>query len=201
MISNIIFDVGKVLVSYDPDGYMKGLGLDEATRERVNAAMFRHPLWLDADQGLRSPEKFLQAFMEHDPEISETIRRVYESMGGTIELFDYAQEWISELKERGYHVYILSNYSEYMFRQTKHKLKFLPLVDDAVFSYTIKLIKPDTAIYRYLCDKFRLKPEECVFIDDRPENIDGAEKIGMRGICFQDYVKAKKDLENVINSF
>lgn len=200
MIRNIIFDVGKVLVSYDPEGYMDSLGLDAGTKERLNRAMFEHQLWLDSDQGLRSPEEFLQAFIENDPQLSETIRRVHETVGGTVELFDYAVDWITDLKGRGFHVYILSNYSENMFRQTEHKLKFLPLMDGAVFSYTIKLIKPDTAIYHYLCDKYGLEPKESVFIDDRPENIEGAAAAGIRGICFQNYEQAKRELSALLGS-
>lgn len=60
-----------------------------------------------------------------------------------MELFPYAMEWILDLKARGYHVYILSNYSENMLDQTKDKLKFLPLMDGVVFSYKIKKMKPD----------------------------------------------------------
>lgn len=200
MISNIIFDVGKVLVSYDPDAYMERLGLDADTRKRMNHAMFEHQLWLDSDQGLRSPEEFLQAFTENAPELAETIRRVHESVGGTIELFDYACDWIQDLKNRGYRLYILSNYSENMFRQTEHKLKFLPLMDGAVFSYTIRLIKPDIRIYQYLCETYDLKPGESIFVDDRPENIEGALKAGIRGICFQDYEQARRELDRLLEN-
>lgn len=200
MIRNIIFDVGKVLVSYEPEAYMERMGLDAETRKRINAAMFEHRLWLDSDQGLRSPEEFLQAFTENAPELAEVIRQVHESVGGTIELYDYATEWIADLKDRGYRVYILSNYSENMFRQTAEKLKFLPLTDGAVFSYTIKLLKPDIAIYNYLCDKYGLAPEESSFIDDRPENVAGAEAAGIRGICFESYAQAKRELDALLET-
>lgn len=198
MIRNIIFDVGNVLVSYDPDSYMERMGLDEETKRRLKANMFEHQLWLDADQGLRSPEEFLEAFTENAPDMADLIRRVHESVGGTVELFDYAVEWILDLKDRGYHVYILSNYSENMFRQTEHKLKFLPLMDGAVFSYTIQEIKPNAAIYNYLCDEYGLEPEESVFIDDLLENVAGAERVGIHGICFCDYAQAKRDLDGLL---
>lgn len=200
MIRNIIFDVGKVLVAYEPDAFMERMGLDAGTRKRMNEAMFEHQLWLDCDQGLRSPGEFLQAFMENAPELAETVRKVYESVGGTVELFDYALGWIQELKDRGYRVYILSNYSENMFLQTEHKLEFLPLTDGAVFSYKVKLLKPDPAIYRYLCAKYDLNPQESVFIDDRPENARGAEVVGIHGICFQDYEQAKHELDTLLRN-
>ena len=99
-----------------------------------------------------------------------------------MELFPYAMEWILDLKARGYHVYILSNYSENMLDQTKDKLKFLPLMDGVVFSYKIKKMKPDPEIYEYLCDEYWLEPEESVFIDDRPVNIKGAETVAFMGL-------------------
>ena len=105
------------------------------------------------------------------------------------------------LKARGYHVYILSNYSENMLDQTKDKLKFLPLMDGVVFSYKIKKMKPDPEIYEYLCDEYWLEPEESVFIDDRPVNIKGAETCGIHGIVFRSYEQAKKELDEFLKEF
>ena len=102
------------------------------------------------------------------------------------------------LKARGYHVYIISNYAENMYNQTKDKLAFLPLMDDVVMSYTIKKMKPDPAIYNYLCDENWLEPEESVFIDDRQENVNGAEVVGIHGILFKDYETAKQELNKFL---
>lgn len=198
MIRNIIFDVGKVLVSYEPEEYMKSLGYDEKTRKRLMEAVFENPLWDDSDQGLGSPDEFLEAFTANAPEFADEIYTIHTTVGNTIELFSYAVDWIKNLKARGYKVYILSNYSENMFNQTREKMKFLSLADGAVFSYKIKVLKPDSEIYHYLCETYALKPEECVFLDDRPENIEGAEKTGIRGIVFHDYEQGKNELEKLL---
>lgn len=195
MIRNIIFDVGKVLVSYEPDAYMASIGLDETARDAINKAMFENELWNRSDQGLGTPEEFLQQFIAQAPEYEEQIRRVHETVGGTIELLPYVMDWILELKERGYHIYILSNYSENMLNQTRDKLEFLPLVDGAVFSYAYRQLKPERDIYLTLLDEFWLEPEESVFLDDRPENVQGAEKLGIHGILFQNYEQAKAELD------
>ena len=63
MIRNIIFDIGKVLVSYEPDAYMDRLGLDEKAKSAINQAMFQNKLWDESDQGLGTPEELLQKFM------------------------------------------------------------------------------------------------------------------------------------------
>ena len=173
MIRNIIFDVGKVLVSYEPDAYMQRLGISKEKQKKINEAMFQNKLWDTSDQGLGTPDEFLQKFIAGAPELADEITKIHKTVGNTVELFPYAMEWILDLKARGYHVYILSNYSENMLDQTKDKLKFLPLMDGVVFSYKIKKMKPDPEIYEYLCDEYWLEPEESVFIDDRPVNIKG----------------------------
>ena len=179
MIRNIIFDVGKVLVSYEPDAYMQRLGISKEKQKKINEAMFQNKLWDTSDQGLGTPDEFLQKFIAGAPELADEITKIHKTVGNTVELFPYAMEWILDLKARGYHVYILSNYSENMLDQTKDKLKFLPLMDGVVFSYKIKKMKPDPEIYEYLCDEYWLEPEESVFIDDRPVNIKGAETCGI----------------------
>ena len=138
MIRNIIFDVGKVLVSYEPDAYMQRLGISKENQKKINEAMFQNKLWDTSDQGLGTPDEFLQKFIAGAPELADEITKIHKTVGNTVELFPYAMEWILDLKARGYHVYILSNYSENMLDQTKDKLKFLPLMDGVVFSYKIK---------------------------------------------------------------
>ena len=136
MIRNIIFDIGKVLVSYEPDAYMDRLGLDEKAKAAINQAMFQNKLWDESDQGLGTPEELLQKFIAGAPEYAEEITKIHQTVGETVELMPYAMEWILDLKARGYHVYIISNYAENMYNQTKDKLTFLPLMDDVVMSYT-----------------------------------------------------------------
>ena len=57
------------------------------------------------------------------------------------------------------------------------------------------MIKPDTDIYKWLMDKYTLKSEECIFIDDREENIQGAINVGMQGIVFQNFIQASSELD------
>ena len=100
-------------------------------------------------------------------------------------------------KERGYHVYLLSNYPRDIF--TLHagngSFPFLDYVDGKVVSGFVQMIKPDTDIYKCLMDKYTLKPEECIFIDDREENIQGAINVGMQGIVFQNFIQASSELD------
>jgi len=198
MIKNIIFDIGKVLVSYEPTEYMKSLGLKEDAIDAINGAMFENKLWEESDQGLYTPEECLQKFIAGAPKYEAEIRQIHSTVGKTIELFPFAMEWLQDLKDRGYKLYILSNYSENMLNQTKEKLKFLSIVDGTVFSYKCKLMKPSSKIYEYLCQKYSLNCSECVFVDDRMENVEGAQRSGIVAVHFRDYKQAKTDLEEML---
>lgn len=198
MIKNIIFDVGKVLVSYEPDAYMKSLGLDEKARDAINKAMFQNKLWDISDQGTYSIEELTKKFIEGAPEYEKEIRKLYQTVGNTIELLPYSMEWMNSLKEKGYRLYILSNYSEAAYKQTKDKLKFLSIVDGAVFSYECKMIKPQRGIYEHLCQKYDLNCSECIFIDDREENVRAARNNGILSVQFKSYEQAKAEVEEML---
>ena len=200
MIKNIIFDVGKVLVEYDPDGMMKKLGFDEETLQTVNQAVFQNELWIESDRGVISPEELLEAFIANNPAYEKEIRQVIDAVGDTISLMPYTVEWVKGLKEKGYHLYILSNYAEYTYEKTSHKMEFLPYMDGMVFSYRCKLIKPEKEIYEYICKTYELKPEESVFLDDRKDNVEAARNMGMHGIVFENYAQGSETLEQLLKN-
>ena len=101
MIRNIIFDVGKVLVSYEPDAYMHREGISKQNQKKINEAMFQNKLWDTSDQGLGTPDEFLQKFIAGAPELAYEITTIHKTVPNTLELFPYAMESIHDLKARG----------------------------------------------------------------------------------------------------
>lgn len=197
MIKNIILDVGKVLVEWEPRTAMQKLGFDEKTVDAVAKATVESKLWDETDRGEKSDEEILGALVERLPEYEREIKMFWNHVGEAIWQYDYVKPWIRAMKEGGYHVYILSNYGHWTYEQTQEALSFLPDVDGALFSYQVKQIKPEPEIYQTLLKKFDLKAGECVFLDDRQENIDGAIAQGMAGICFVGYEDAKEKLREM----
>lgn len=199
MIKNIIFDVGKVLVEWEPDVAMRKLGFDEETVKAVSEATVETNDWNESDRSVLSDEEQLQVFIGKAPAYEEEIRLFWDNVGLAIWQYDYVKEWMGELKERGYRLYILSNYARRTYAQTRESgLSFLEDVDGQVFSFEVQQIKPEPEIYQTLLEKFDLKPEECVFLDDRAENIRGAEAAGIFGIQFAGYEAAKAELEELL---
>ena len=126
MVKNIILDVGKVLVAWEPEDAMKKLGFDDKTVKVVADATVNTPVWLETDRGVWSDEQILQAFYEKAPEYKKEIDLFWNHLELAITQFSYTKEWISNMKKEGLHVYILSNYGDWTYQRTKdNALDFL----------------------------------------------------------------------------
>lgn len=196
-IKNIIFDVGNVLMDYDWETYLKSYGFSKEKYEKIADAVFRNPVWNERDRGGRAEEAYVQEFIKAAPEYEADIREVMRRTPECISNMDYAQTWVKYLKEQGYHLYILSNYSRYMLDANRSMMGFLKDMDGAVFSCEVEMIKPEKEIYQYLLNQYGLKASECVFIDDRRENCQGAEKLGIHAVCFTGFQQAVSELEKL----
>lgn len=200
MIKTIIFDIGNVLVDFRwRKMYEEIFGLEGAELERFADATVRHQAWVDLDQGIITTEEAKEAYAKEVPEYREYIDRIYQEMDKMLVQFDYAVSWIQELKERGYRIYILSNWSKPAYDACKDTaLSFLPLVDGVVFSYKELVIKPDKEIYDIICSRYDINPEEAVFLDDTEKNIIAAREFGLHGIVFKSYEQGRKELEELL---
>ena len=138
-----------------------------------------------------SEEEILESFYQAEPELKREIKETFDRVGECLIRCDYAIPWIEELKAQGFAVYYLSNYSEHLMQSNPDVLDFLPHMDGGVFSYYVNLIKPDPAIYLCLLEKYGLKAEECLFIDDREENVAAARELGMQAVRFENYEQAR----------
>lgn len=203
MIKNIIFDIGNVLASFRWKALFTELGFTGEKFDRIAAATVLHPtMWNEFDRSLMRDEEIISCCIEREPEYEADIRRLFDSTAELVEEYSYAFAWIKELKDRGYRVYLLSNYGKTSFEaaREKNKLSFLPLVDGAVISYEVQMVKPEAGIYKALLEKYKLTAEECVFLDDKPENVAAAQRLGFHGIVVESGEQARKALEEKLQN-
>lgn len=182
MIKNIIFDVGDVLLGYRWKEMLLEHGIQEERAEVMGQAVFNHPLWKELDLGNVTMEEFMATIGEELPEYKEDLIWFLNHTELMPVMRPKVWEKIPILKERGYKIYILSNYSKDLFKTHTKDTDFLHLVDGKVVSYEIHKIKPDKAIYEYLLQKYQLNATDCIFFDDRKENVEGAINLGIKGI-------------------
>jgi putative hydrolase of the HAD superfamily len=178
---NVIFDVGSVLLDYRWEDMLRDYGLDKEDALRVGHEMFDDPegLWQQMDLGIRSIEDIIAAYAQHYPKDAEVIRWFIEH--GEYMHVPRPKVWkmVHQLKEKGYHIYLLSNYPEGLFHKHTQYADFMKDLDGKMVSYMIHEAKPSVAIYQALCERNHLTPSECIFFDDRKENVEAAIRFGM----------------------
>ena len=194
MIRNIVFDIGNVLTDFRWEGFMRDKGFDDGMIKRIAKASVAGPYWSEVDRGVWSTEKLLQAFTDLDPEIADELYFTFENIHGMVTRRAYAIPWIKELKEKGYHVYYLSNFSDKAYVECAEALDFIPYMDGGILSYRDQVIKPDPKIYQLLLKRYELKAQECVFMDDSAVNVEAARAEGFAGIVFETKEQAEKEL-------
>ena len=183
MIKNIIFDMGGVLIDYNPEKTLYGM-FDKETADILLREIFRNPLWNDKDRGIIFPEDIMERKKdvipaEHYEKTAELVNNFFPYMPP----FEKMCELVKKLKENGYRIYLLSNASS-DFHERRKGIPTLEFFDGVIISADYKLLKPEKEIYLTLFEEFSLVPEECYFIDDVQKNIDGAKAVGMDGHCY-----------------
>lgn len=200
MIKNIVFDIGNVLVEFGWGPFFKKFDLTKEEFDRIANATVYDPIWNEIDRGVMSEEEILEKFIENDPGMEEKIRAMYEDFHGLLWMYDYTRGWIKDLQNRGYKVYCLSNMSHKAVRECWDALCFIEELDGYILSCDINITKPEPGIYTALFEKYKLKPSECIFLDDLEKNIKGAEEMGMHGIVFKNVKQAEEDIEKIVKA-
>jgi len=182
MIRNIVFDVGDVLFHYRWKDMFMDYGVSEEEGTRIGRQIFNEPQqrWLQFDKGLLTLEELIDGYAKSYPKDAEIIRFFLNHSEYMPVAHPEAWRFFPKLKEKGYKVYLLSNYSKELFERHTEHADFMEYLDGKIVSYMVKELKPDAAIYQALCDKYSLKPEECIFFDDRKENVEAAIAFGMK---------------------
>ena len=190
MIRNMVFDIGNVLMDFRWKEYMRSLfGEDETLIQTINQGIWHNGCWAAMDKGEMDGAATLRSAVAFAPQYEKEIKLTLDSVAHAFHKFEYSIPWIQELKRMGLNVYYLSNYSAFSVAANPDVLNFIPYMDGGVFSFEVKAVKPEPEIYRCLCEKFGLKPEECLFTDDVPANVKGAQDCGFQGIVFEGYEK------------
>ena len=190
MIRNIIFDFGQVMVRFDP-AYMVAKYVDDtADRTIMEEVLFDRLYWDKMDQGTITDEEVLAASRARLPKhLHDVAETVYYNWIYNLPEIEGMRELVREMRtQRGMHVYLLSNISTY-FAAHSHEIPCLAEFEDCVFSAVCGKVKPNADIFAYLCGRNGLNPTECVFVDDNPANIAGAESFGIHGYLFDGDVK------------
>ncbi len=194
MIKNVIFDIGAVLVDWNPRYYYRTVIKDDAEIEKflneVCTFEWNHTLdlgrpWEDARAEL------IAKFPAYETMIDAYWHNWLDMFSGPIH---ESVDILMDIKRRGYPVYALSNWNDVTFQTALKEFPFLRLFDGRIVSGEVKLAKPDQRIYQLLLDTYQLNPRESLFIDDRLENVEAARLLGIESVQFVSPCQLERDL-------
>lgn len=184
MLKNIVFDMGNVLLRFDPEVPLNLFCKTEEARNVIRKELFNGPEWIQGDYGIiTNKERFDPVSKRVPKEYHEELYQCVMGWDICMKPIPGALEFCEYVREKGYRIYVLSNacsaFHDYFPR-------FAPetYFDGVMVSSDVHMIKPELRIYEHFLETYHLLPEECFFIDDRPENIEGARKAGIPGYVF-----------------
>ncbi len=179
-MKKIIFDLGNVLVRFEPEQFLKDLFKDKIIIQRCKEVYF-HGLWNEYDRGFLSKEDMIEKGSHLYPENRKDFSLMMEKWTSYVTAIEGNIKYIETLMKKGYDLYILSNIPQDCYEYLLNNEAWFQNMT-GVYSFQEKTIKPEEKIYQILLDRFHLKSDECIFVDDKLENIQAAEKLGFIGL-------------------
>lgn len=185
MIRNIVFDMGQVLIRFEPDLFLNRYStLSAEQKNLLKKEVYKSVEWVMTDHGILSVSEAADRIAQRLPyEYHDVVHQLVLQWCDPCIPVPGMFDLVKELDRMGYKLYLLSNAGN---NQPEYwqKLEISQLFHGTVISADLGIMKPDQRIYNIFTEKFNLKKEECLFIDDSPINIEGAVLNGWNGIIF-----------------
>lgn len=199
MIKNVVFDLGGVVLDWNPQQVRKEFTGNRDIPEFLFVSGFFQSRWTEFDRGMMTEEELIREMAAASGfsaaecrEFMEYVKCSLHDIPGTVEL-------IKDLKARGYKLFCLSNLSVEFYDFLKAR-EFFQYFDGRIISALEKLVKPDEAIYRLLEDRFGLTLAETLFVDDLEPNVAAARSIGLNAVNFSDREKGYREIDALLQS-
>jgi 2-haloacid dehalogenase len=184
--TTVVFDVGNVLLRWDPRNLYRRIFDDEMQIEWFLSTICTTEWNVEQDRGRDWDEAvalLVGQYPDHETSIRAFHDRWHETVSGVIE--DNVA-LLQRLRQAGVPTYCITNFSGPKFVEAQKRFPFLASFDGVVVSGDERVLKPDPAIYELLLSRYGLVAGDCIFIDDSAANVEGARKIGMHAVHYRE---------------
>ena len=183
-VRTVVFDMGGVLLKWDPLVYARAACDDEEDAQLLSEAVFGSQEWAWQDAGAVGEDTVAWTSKARVPKrLHAAVDQLVYHWHDARAFMPQTGELVRELKAAGFGVYLLSNAGE-SFVKYCEQIPAFDCFDGVVVSYAEHVVKPDARIYRALLDRYGLDASTCLFVDDVEKNVEGARRVGMRGWRF-----------------
>jgi epoxide hydrolase-like predicted phosphatase len=199
MIKNIVFDLGNVLISFRPSEYFDKKGYPENIKSKILTDIFASKEWRMLDSGEINTREAIESIALNSSLKKEEIAHIFNLRTDLIYPIDQNVLLLPELKKQGFRLYFLSNFPIDIFEEVKTDYYFFRYFDGGLISAEAKSSKPDRRIYEILLERYKIIPEETLYIDDIEMNVKTAESLGMKGLVTFGAIGISREVKEALN--
>lgn len=192
--SNAVFDLGGVVLDWNPDAVLAGFAAHPEERGALRASLFGHPDWHHFDRGTLSEPQLIERLEARTQRSKTQLSAIVDAVRESLVTKPDTVELMNSLHARGIKLYCLSNMPMSVYEHVRRRHDFWDVFHGIVISGDVQLMKPEPAVFRHLLQKYGLRAEESVFIDDLAANVAGAKSVGLQGVVFEDAVQCRREL-------
>jgi putative hydrolase of the HAD superfamily len=182
---NVVFDLGGVVVTWDPDAFVASLFSDAVERRLVLDGVLGDEDWVELDRGSLAPTQAIARAARRTGIDARRLEALFAAVPASLVPVPQVVRLVEELRAAGNRLYVLSNLHRATLAYLEAATDVFALFDGRVISCEVGAVKPETAIYRLLLESLALEPERTVFIDDVQANLEAAADQGIDTILFE----------------
>jgi putative hydrolase of the HAD superfamily len=183
-----------VVLRWDPDAIIASVFSDPKMRAIVKQGVFADPDWLELDRGTLDREDAIRRAARRTGVAEPEVRKLLYAVPASLVAFPETVDLLYRLKAKRHPLYCLSNMHRASLEHIQRAHGFWDVFSGTAFSCSLHLCKPEAGIYEHVLQAFRLKPEETLFMDDVQENLDGAARLGIRTLKFENAAQCEREL-------
>jgi len=197
---NIIFDLGGVVLDWNPDAILAQYYTEPALRASIKAAVFQHPDWLEMDRGVLTEAEAIERIIARTNRPKAELKGLFDAVLNSLHPKSDTVDLLERLAARGVPLYCLSNMPASTYSDLRQRHAFWPAFRGVVISGEVKLMKPERAIFDYLLHRYGLAPDDTIFVDDHQPNILAAQAVGLHTVLFIDALQCEREVDRILGA-
>jgi putative hydrolase of the HAD superfamily len=199
-VRNVIFDLGGVVFDWNPDHIVARVQPVAELQAALKEALFGHADWRMFDRGTLSESELIERLQLRLGATRPEVDTILDAVRSSLVEKPETVKLLRALQAQGTPLYCLSNMPASIYTHLRQRHSFWDAFSGIVISGEIQLMKPEPEVFMHLLAAFNLRPEECVFIDDLPANIESARQVGLHAIWFKDASQCRRELDQILVS-